>query len=353
MKMLSLCLHYVKGSEILATIHDVAREAGVSIATVSRVLQNSPKVLPKTKDRVNDAIKKLNYSPNRLARQFRIQATGNIVVIIPEIGNTFYDDILRGIEHVAELNSYYNVLIVNSHGDPATERRYFEFLSQKLIDGIITFSVSLPLDEITRYAEQYPVVIACRYFDNSNLHNITIDNEKASRDITNYILSLNHKRICYLAGPSSILVYRDRLNGYMHALTERGLPIDMNLILTCNNVGIESGYNAVNSLLSSRLPFSAIIAGGDTLAIGAIRSLSNNGYRIPDDVAVVGFDDIPLSSLINPTLTTVRQPQNLIGVRSAEMLFDLIAGKTPPNNSIVLNYELIIRESSGGFFKEQ
>lgn len=331
----------------MATIRDVAQEAGVSIATVSRVLQGSPRVLPETKQRIEAAILRLDYHPNRLAQQLRSQETQNILVIVPELGNTFYTGILDGIERVATLN-HYRILIADTHNDAEIERRCFEMLPQKQVDGIITFSCCLPPEEIQRFSEQYPVVIAVRYFDGMPLPNVAIDNQKATKDITGYLLSLGHKRLCFLGGDPSVLVYRDRRNGFLSALAERKIQVDPDLMVTCPS-NIQGGYDAITTLLNAHADFTAVVAAGDTMAIGAIRAIRNYHLRVPENIAVVGFDDLELSGLFSPPLTTVRQPRQQIGTRSIEKLLDLIAGKKLPVEQELLKYELIIRESSGGY----
>ena len=332
----------------MANIYDVAKEAGVSISTVSRVIQGASNVLPETRTRVEDAIQHLNYHPNRLAQQFRAQQTKMILVIVPEIGNPFFADILTGIEDVAAKVDY-NVLLVDSHGNRAVESRCYEMLSQKLVDGIITFSVGIPKEELKQLASQYPVVIGIRYFSEKTIANVTIDNIKATKDITSYMLNLGHKRICYLGGPEGVPIYQDRASGYMEALKERGIPVDHSLIVHCTP-DVQGGYDAISSLLhDADRKFTAIVASGDIMAIGAIRALNDRGLKIPDDVAISGFDDIAFSALVTPSLTTVRQPKHQIGVRTMEKLMDLIAGKTLAANRDVLNYEIVIRESSGGF----
>lgn len=332
----------------MANIHDVAREAGVSISTVSRVIQGASNVLPETRTRIEEAIQHLNYHPNRLAQQFRTQQTKMILVIVPEIGNPFFADILTGIEDVAAKVDY-NVLLVDSHGNRAVESRCYEMLSQKLVDGIITFSVGIPKEELKQLASQYPVVIGIRYFSEKTIANVTIDNIKATKDITSYMLNLGHKRICYLGGPEGVPIYQDRASGYMEALKERGIPVDHSLIVHCTP-DVQGGYDAISSLLhDADRKFTAIVASGDIMAIGAIRALNDRGLKIPDDVAISGFDDIAFSALVTPSLTTVRQPKHQIGVRTMEKLMDLIAGKTLASNRDVLNYEIVIRESSGGF----
>lgn len=330
----------------MPTIHDVARESGVSISTVSRVIQGASNVLPETRERVEEAIRKLDYHPNRLAQQFRTQQTKNILVIVPSIGNTFYSEILAGIESVANKHDY-ALLLVDSHGKGDIEMRCCDMLAQKLVDGIITFSTGIQKDKLKQLARQYPIVIACRYFADTTIPNVTIDNIKAIKDISGYLLNLGHKRVCYLAGPSDILLYQDRLGGFQEALRERGLKVEPDLILHCD-ASIRGGYDAVSALLNARRDFTALVASGDTMAIGAIRALNDAGLKVPGDVAVVGFDDISMSTLFTPTLTTVRQPKYQIGARAMEKLLDLISGKELSNWRDVLNYELVIRESSGG-----
>ena len=332
----------------MSNIHDVAREAGVSISTVSRVIQGASNVLPETRARIEEAIQKLDYHPNRLAQQFRTQQTKTILVIVPEIGNSFFTEILHGIEDIAAKNNY-TVLLVDFRGESSIEMKCYDMLSQKLVDGIITFSVGIPKHELQHLATQYPIVIGIRYFADNTVPNVTIDNIKAIKDITSYMLNLGHKKLCYLAGPANVPIYQDRINGYLGALKERGLSVDQNSIVHCDP-SVQGGYDAVQALLrDNEYSFSAIVASGDTMAIGAIRALNDCGKKVPEDVAVSGFDDVELAALFSPALTTVRQPKHQIGVRTAEKLLDLIAGKIHMANREVLNYELVIRESSGGF----
>lgn len=332
----------------MPTIRDVAREAGVSIATVSRVFQDGTNVLPETKQHVLEAAERLNYHPNRLAQQFRMQQTRNILVTIPELGNAIFADIYAGIESVARANNY-NVFIMDSQGKSQHEESCFELLRQRMVDGIITFSTSLPSEKLRTYAAEYPIVAALRYMGSDEIPNVTIDNTRAMKDMVSYMLNLGHKNICYLAGASNIPLYHSRLNGYLAALAERDLPVDQSLIVNCEP-SVQGGFDALNAFINNTdVKFTTVVASGDTMAIGAIRALRNHGYKVPRDIAVSGFDDIELSSLFSPPLTTVRQPKHQIGVRSMEKLLDLIAGKTLSVYREVLPYELVIRESSGDF----
>lgn len=331
----------------MATIVDVAREAGVSTATVSRILHDSPMVQPETREKVMNAIRRLDYYPNRLARQFRTQVTGIILVIVPELANTFYHEIISGIESVASGNGYH-IVISQIHNDEALEDFFFDCLRQKQTDGIITFSAKLEPEKLEAMSKQFPIVVACRYYEGVQFPNVTIDNEKASRDMTNYLLNLGHRKLCCLTGNTEILLYRDRMNGYLDALRKRGVEIQPRLVCE-SEPSIQGGYDAISRLLNDGATFSAVVACGDTLAIGAINALRDAGRGVPSDVAVTGFDDIELASLYRPSLTTVRQPKRQIGVKSMEKLLDIIAGKTLISQKDVLNYELVIRESAGDF----
>ncbi len=331
----------------MATIEDVAREAEVSIATVSRIIHNSNKVLPETRKKVEEVIERLGYHPNRLARQFRTQRTKNILVLLPEPENSFYYEIISGIESVADRQGYH-VFLTAIHNDPGREAYFFECLQQKLVDGIISFSACLAPEKLLAFSEQFPVVVACRYYEGLQLPNVTIDNRKAACDITRYLLNLGHNKICCLTGSTDILLYRDRLEGFYDAMKERNLPIQPSMIVHSDST-IQSGYDCTDRLLASGADFTALVTCGDTMAIGAIRALRDSGRKVPRDVAVTGFDDIELSSLFSPSLTTVRQPKRQIGVRSMEKLLDLMAGKKLTTQQDVLRYELVIRESTGNF----
>jgi LacI family repressor for deo operon, udp, cdd, tsx, nupC, and nupG len=331
----------------MATIHDVARDSGVSISTVSRVIQGAHNVLPQTRAKVEDSILRLDYHPNRLAQQFRTQQTNMILVIIPELGNPFFADILAGIESIITPRGY-TALLINSHSDASAEQKCYDMLSQKLADGIITFSIGIAKEKLKQFAAQYPVVIGCRYFADNSIANVTIDNIKATKDITSYLLNLGHRKILYLAGPEHIPLYQDRIVGYYEALTQRGLPCDPDLVVHCPS-DVDGGYQAISSLIDGAgSRYTAVAASGDSIAMGVIRALNDHHLKVPDDIAVTGFDDLRFSALSQPSLTTVRQPKFQIGAHAAEKLLELIAGNPLINARDVLKHELVIRESSGG-----
>ena len=335
---------------LMATIQDVVKLSGVSVATVSRVLHDSPNVLPETREKVLEAIKALDYRPNKLAQQFRTQRTRSVLVLLPRLGDSFYAEILKGIESVADEEGYH-IFVANTSNQAEKEKYYYECLIQKQIDGIIDFSARLPKDYMNEIARQHPVVVACRYLADAELPNVTIDNLAASREMTDYMLNLGHERIAYLCGNTGLAIYKSRREGYCQALQNRGIPVDDSLLCMADPE-VQGGYDAALRLIRSGVQFSAIVTSGDTLAVGAIQALKASGLRVPEDVAVCGFDDIELSSLISPTLTTVRQPRNLIGRRSMEKILDCISGNGKrANEQIVLDYEIVIRQSSGKYRK--
>lgn len=332
----------------MATIQDVVRLSGVSVATVSRVLHNSPNVLPATREKVLAAIRELDYHPNRLAQQFRTQRTKLVMVLLPRLGDSFYSEILKGIEAVAS-EAGYHILIANTGNNAELARFSYESVIQKQCDGIIDFSACLPKEYMEEVAWQNPVVVGCRYLINTSIPNVTIDNLAASREMTEYMLNLGHRRIAYISGPTELALYRSRMYGYREALEARGIPVDEKIIRIAEPE-IQGGYDAATQLLRSGEKFTAIVTSGDTLAVGAIKALQDRNLRVPEDVAVSGFDDIELSALLSPTLTTIRQPRNLIGRQSMVKLLGRISGNDEnPSEQIVLPYELVIRLSSGKF----
>ena len=328
----------------MATIKDVAELAGVSIATVSRVVKGNGNVSPKTAAKVTSAIKQLNYHPNALARQLKHQCTNNIIIIIPDISNTFFHEILHGIEETAERNDMH-ILIADMHNKTSIEEYYLRALMQKEVDGIISFSANVAQQLLKQAANDFPLVIACQYLDSIDIPSITIDNVAAAKEICNHLIASGKKNIAHLTALPNFLLYQDRLDGYTASLRENGLDFRAGLIRYCSP-NIKSGYEQTLSLLDSGIYFDSIFAAGDTMAIGAIRALKERGISIPDECAVAGFDDIEMSSLIDPPLTTIRQPKYQIGCDAMNMLISLIRGSHIAKRNIVAEHQLVIRQSS-------
>lgn len=332
------------------TIHDVAKAAGVSLATVSRVVRGQDNVRPATKEKVQRVINELGYQPNALARQFRTQETRQIIVIVPDIGNSFFHGMLRGIEDEAEKLGY-NILIADMHNKPSIETHYYQSIQQRQADGVISLSANVAGDLMQQVAEEYPIVVACQYVEDKSIPNITIDNQTASAAMTEHLINMGHKKIAFLCGSTDFPIYRDRYNGYIEALTQHGL-IPNEQLIQYTSVSIQGGFEGTETLLAIDPTFTAIYAVGDAMAIGAIKALKKYGKSVPDDCAVVGFDDIDLSSIWEPSLTTIRQPRYRMGVQAFQKLYKLIKKQPILYTKEILPYELVIRESCGYYSKK-
>ena len=329
----------------MVTINDVAKEAGVSTATISRVLHNSTTVKPETRDLVLETIKRLNYNPNALARQMRTQKTQTVIVTVPDIGNLFFSGVIYGIEQAARDHGY-RVMLVDMHDQTELEDYYFQAIQQRSIDGIISLSASAAKNVMEKVAKDYPVVIACEYLEKYNVPNVTIDNIRAAETITEHLISLGHKKIAHISGSPSKPYFRNRLNGYLSALAQHGYNIDLELV-KYGDSSIRGAYQSMKALLEQDPSITAVFAAGDILAYGAIKALQDSGLRVPDDCAVVGFDDLEMSSFLSPALTTIRQPRESLGITAFEMLYDLMNHTPLKQMQIVLDYELVIRDSCG------
>lgn len=329
------------------TIKDVAKAAGVSVATISRMLNNPEMVKPSTREHVMQVIKELDYQPNVLAKQLRTQATKTVIVILPTIENSFFQRIISGIGVEAERNGY-QMLIADLHSQPSLENYYFDAIQKRQIDGIISLSANMTLKLTQQISEKYPLVMAVQCVPGNSVPSVSIDNAAASRALMTHLIRLGHRSIAHLTVSPTQLPYQDRLDSYTAILKEHGIPIDEELI-TYGEPTIMGGYHQMWSLLSKQKKFTAVFAAGDTMAIGAIKALKEHGLRVPEDCAVVGFDDIDLSALWEPALTTIRQPTEKIGRIAFQKLLALMQNEPVSDLQEFLPYELIIRESCGYF----
>lgn len=323
---------------------DVARLAGVSTATVSRILNSPDAGRPETRRRVAAAVKKLGYEPNVSARNLRINRTATIIVVLPDINNPFFSFIVRGIEDVAHEKGF-SVLLCNTDNDLERELEYTKIIGRRGADGAIFLTARVSSPHILTMAERVPVVLACEYIDGA-VSRVSIDNVAAAMDATRHLIRLGHQRIAYVNGPPDVILCRDRLRGYTLALQQAGLPVYDDLVVS-GTFYLESGVEAARRLLSLSEPPTAVFCANDEMAIGFIREASGLGRRVPNDVAVVGFDDIRFAAFCRPALTTVAQPMYEIGRRAARMLLDQLEGKAEGPRSIVLPHRLVVRESCG------
>lgn len=333
----------------MATIRDVAEKAGVSIATVSRVINNQISVSPDTRKKVQKAIKDLNYQPNYLGRNLRRAKTKMILVILQNISNPFYSKVVRGIEEMGHQNGY-NIMICNTDSDPDRERTYLELMVNRLVDGVILMEPEIDGYELSEISKDFPVVQCCEYKEDVDVSHISIDNIKAGYTAVKHLISLGHSRIGMVSAYNRLLSAQQREEGYRNAILEAGLEYDSDLI-KMGSYGYTGGLRATKELLEMEDRPTAIFAISDITAIGAIRAIKEKGLQVPDDIAVVGFDNTSIASMYDPRLTTISQPRYDMGKISMEVLLKLIknkemkAGKIKPKD-IYLEHELIIREST-------
>jgi LacI family transcriptional regulator, repressor for deo operon, udp, cdd, tsx, nupC, and nupG len=336
----------MKGIATMVRIKDVAKLANVSTATVSRVLRNADNVTEETRKRVLEAIEKLNYQPNVLGRYLRRMETETVLVVVPDITNPFFSKVLRGIESVAIQNGY-QVLLGDTQNNVRLEEEYLNLLRQKQVDGTIFLTARISRELIEEMSRQFPVVLACEYFEGAKIPTVSIDNISSARKATEHLIKLGHRRIAHLSGPMNIILSRDRLRGYQQAMMQYELDIDPVLIQE-GDFTYELGYNLTLKLLALEKPPTAIFAANDEMAIGAIKAIRKLSLRVPDDIAVVGFDDIKIASIFEPNLTTISQPMFEIGEKAMNLLLQLIEGNELDKRQFVLEDTLIIRDSCGG-----
>ncbi|MFK3960747.1 LacI family DNA-binding transcriptional regulator [Pseudalkalibacillus hwajinpoensis] len=329
----------------MANMTDVAKLANVSTATVSRVIQNPDAVKERTRLKVLQAIEELNYQPNVLARYFRRTETKTILVMVPSIENNVFPQMIAGIDLIAN-QSGYKVLLGNTYQDPDKAYSYLEELKQKQVDGVILLTTRLDNNVITDIADKYPVVLTSDFIAGLNVPTVAIDNISSARNAVEHLLQLGHQRVGMITGPLDIPLSRDRLKGYRQALLENGIGVDGVLIQEGDH-HYESGYNQMNKFLALENPPTAIFAANDSMAMGAVKAVKAHGLRVPEDIGVVGFDNIQFSDIFEPSLTTVAQPFLEMGQRSMELLLKQINGETLTKKQHVLDTRLIIRDSCG------
>ena len=331
----------------MASIKDVAKKANLSVATVSRVMGNKEHVTEKTRKKVEAAIAELNYQPNVTARRLRERKTNCIIVIVPDICNTFFPEVFRGIESVA-MKRDYRVLLEDIQNDVEIERKIFNSLPQKQVDGVISLTAKTERKIIESVADEYPLVIAGQFLEDTEIPHVGINNFKAAQDAVEHLLKLGHTRIAHISGPIGRSIFMDRMRGYCSALERAGLEADSQFIFYGAHT-FESGYELAGQIMRLEDPVTAIFAGSDEMAAGAMKALKAAGKRIPEDYAVVGFDDVRIASIVEPEITTIYQPKQEMGAKAMEMLFDIMDGKTLENNRVILEHKLMIRQSCGAF----
>ena len=331
----------------MSTIKDVARQAGVSTMTVSRVINNTGYIRSETRERVELAISDLGYLPNALARSLRFKQTKTIALVLTDITNPFFTTVARGVEDAAGAQGF-SVLFCNTDESESAEGEYLSILLQKQVDGVLLVPTSNESRAIPLLRERgVPVVTLDRRVSDPSVDAVRGDSERGAYDLVRHLIDLGHTRIAVLTSAHSVSTVTDRVAGYRRALSERGLAIDPRLICCSDDFSTEGGYRATQRLLALQPRPTAIFGTTNFIAFGAFRAMRQAGLQVPEQISLVTFDDLPDSWLMLPFLTTVNQPAYAIGQQATELLFDRLEGRgSLAARTIILPGELIVRRSS-------
>jgi len=328
----------------MSTIRDVAKAAKVSISTVSHVINGTRYVSPDTRERVLQAIDTLNYKHNRLASSLRNRKTFTIGVLLPNSANPYFAEVLAGIEEATYAQNY-NIILGNATDDPEREQTYLNVLLSRQVDGILLISTGAFEDSIALLAaNNTPVVMVDRSADLSGIDEIFTDNQAGGRLATEYLLNLGHERIGCITGPSFLTPSAKRVQGHLDAYAAAHLPHNSDWIVT-GDFQHSGGYDAACKLLALDPQPTAIFACNDLMAVGAISAVHQAGLHVPQDISVVGYDDIPLASYATPRLTTVAQPAREIGHLAVKRLLQRLTNPDLPPRHEKLPIKLIERDS--------
>lgn len=327
-------------------IKDIAEKLGVSPATVSRALSGNELVAKSTRDRIQGAARELNYRPNVNARSLRTRRSMAVLMVVRDIGNPFYLDILKGVESTARAAGY-SVLMGNTEDDPTRETEYFDMLLDGHADGMILMTGKLPAgpDYRKRLPSPPPVVVALEIIDQSPFPHVQIDNVAAAGEAVRHLLDLGHRSIAHICGPLPEVLSVGRRQGYRAAMSAAGLAVPEGYEQRGDYL-LHSGRQACRALFELPAPPTAIFVANDEMAFGAIHELRRLGRDVPGEVSVVGFDDVYLSEAFYPPLTTVSQPRMDIGRRAMSMLLEILAGGEGPDEPVVLPTTLRIRATT-------
>ncbi|ELY5931736.1 DNA-binding transcriptional regulator CytR [Cronobacter turicensis] len=325
-----------------ATMKDVAVRARVSTATVSRALMNPEKVSQATRNRVEQAAIEVGYLPGSLNRNLKRNESRTILVIVPDICDPFFSEIIRGIE-VTAADQGYLVLIGDCAHQNQQEKTFIDLIITKQIDGMLLLGSRLPFDASKEEQRNLPpMVMANEFAPELELPTVHIDNLTAAFNAVNYLHELGHQRIACIAGPEEMPLCHYRLQGYVQALRRSGMTVDPHYIAR-GDFTFEAGAQALEQLLSLPQPPTAIFCHSDVMALGALSMAKRRGFRVPDDLSIIGFDNIALAEFCDPPLTTVAQPRFDIGREAMLLLLSQLNGHTVSSGSRLLDCELVLR----------
>jgi DNA-binding LacI/PurR family transcriptional regulator len=335
------------------TIKDIAKALGLSTSTVSRALRDSHEISPETKQLVLDYAEKINYQPNPIALSLKERKSRSIGVIVCEIANSYFSQVINGIESIAYDNGY-NVIIAQSRESLEREMMNLQYLTSRSVDGLI-ISVSTETKDFQLFKNLYqrglPIVFFDRIVDDIDTHKVIADNFKGAFEATTHLIQNGYKKIAVLSNPERLSITKERLAGFKAALKEHDIPFNEKLVKICQHGGmIESEVDkAVNELLKQKEKPDAVFSLADKLTTGCLRIFKSKGIIVPDDIGLIGYSNSDHVELYSPSLSVIRQPAFEMGEEAMKLLLQLIESKRPIEDfeTKVLPTKLIIRESSG------
>lgn len=329
----------------MVTIADVARAAGVSVATVSRVMNGSGSVAEPTVQVVQAAIERLNYVPNQQARNLRRHESRNFMVLLPNITNPYYANVFDGINQRAQELGY-SVYLCNTDGR-VPEQLIQEAVANKRADGVILLHIGYNEEWLSKYAKQLPIVQCCEYTGHGHTPHVTVDNYRAALEATQYLIRLGHSRIGIISATNNNVSTLHRMKAYRDAMHQAGLQTRDSWIAYCDKeYSYPSSLKAARMLFSQKESPTAVFCIGDSIALAAMVTARELGLEVPGDVSIVGFDDVIYTQMLHPYLTTVAQPCADLGSRAVEMLHQIITQGQLQQPEVILPHGFIVREST-------
>ena len=326
-------------------MRDVAERAGLSVSTVSHVVNNTRAVSDESRQRVLQAMEELGFKPNALARSLRRRQSNTLGMIVPDSANPFFAEIARAIEDASFAHNY-SVILCNSEGDLEKQQAYTDVLIENRVAGILFVAAGISTELVSELGQRrVPLVVIDREVADVEVDTVMTNHAQGGCLATQHLIDLGHRRIACIAGNSEVAPSAERLNGYRQTLQKNDLAYDEGLVVK-GDFQYRSGYEATNDLLTKKKPPTAVFACNDLMAVGCISAASALGFRVPDDLSVVGFEDVQLASYTNPSLTTVDQPKVEIGTLATQMLLERMKDLDASPRFERLDTELLIRRST-------
>lgn len=326
------------------TMADVAREAGVSLMTVSRALNGQDGISDATRQRIQEVVDRLGYRRSNIARGLVTKRTGTLGLVVPDNSNPYFSEVARGVEHAAYAKGY-NVFLCNTEEDTEREKAVLESLAEKQVDGLLLCSSRLDKAELGTYLSYFPAqVLINRVLEHETASSVRSDDERGGRLAVEHLLHRGHQAIGLLAGPERSFGGQLRVKGYSDALEAGGVTFNPSWIRHCPPM-VDASQQAANDLLTRNPELTAIFCFNDLVAIGALKACRELGRAVPGDIAIVGFDDIPMASLVTPALTTIHTARYELGLLASEILLGH-ANNHAPRTDNILPVELVVRDSS-------